>query len=329
MSGRAAAFMHRACLYGSDEQFLAMAMPFLDAGLAAGEPVLAVTTPANLELINTALGARGTNVDYAESAFFGRRPAQRVAAFHRYWKRHSSADHPVQVRVIAEPVWAGRSSREIAAWTRMEAALNVALAPTTISMICPYDRRIVPAAILASASSTHPEQVDGARSRPSPEYADPAAFARTCDASPLPDPPASAAELRFAGDLRGLRRFVANRAAAHGLTGDRIGRLVYAAGEVATYVKNQPPGRAAVRVWEQPGAVVCDVRQARASSDSDPFLGLRPAELKPEPGDGLWLAGQICDWIEIRSTDESSTIRLHVASRHNEEMAQPGIRYPI
>jgi hypothetical protein len=87
-------------------------------------------------------------------------------------------------------------------------------------------------------------------------------------------------------------------------------------------------------MWEQPGAVVCDFRQTRASNDrasndSDPFLGLRPAELKPEPGDGLWLAGQICDWIEIRSGQDSGVIRLHVASRHNEEMAQPGVRYPI
>lgn len=329
MSGSTAAFTHQACIYGSDEQFLAMAMPFLEEGLDLGDPVLAVTTPANLELINTALGARGADVDYAESAFFGRRPAQRVAAFHRYWKRHTNGGAGSRVRVLAEPVWAGRSSREIAAWTRMEAALNVALATTAISMICPYDMRILLPTILANARSTHPQQVDGSQASACPEYGDPADFARTCDASPLPDPPASAAEVQFSGDLRGLRQFVASRATAHGLTSDRAGMLVLAAAEVATYAKTQSPGNATVRMWEQPGAVVCDFRLPRAASDGDPFLGLRPAELEPEPGDGLWLAGQICDWIEIRSDDASSTIRLHVASRHNEEMAQPGIRYPI
>src|ERR1700726_4201016 len=81
------AFAHSACVYGSDQEFLAMAVPFLADGLARGEPVLAVTTPANLELVNSALGARGSEMAYAESAFFGRRPAQRIAAFHRYWKR--------------------------------------------------------------------------------------------------------------------------------------------------------------------------------------------------------------------------------------------------
>jgi hypothetical protein len=38
-----------------------------------------------------------------------------------------------------------------------------------------------------------------------------------------------------------------------------------------------------------PGAVVCDVRQARASSDSDPFLGLRPPNWSPSRAMG-------CGW---------------------------------
>jgi hypothetical protein len=329
VNGIAAAFTHRTCIYDSDQQFLSMARPFLEEGLIHGDPVLAVTTPANLELVSAALGQRGVDVDYAESAFFGRRPAQRVAAFHRYWKRHTDDRGGTTVRILAEPVWAGRSSREIAAWTRMESALNVALAPTTISMICPYDARIVPATILASAQRTHPQQVDGEHTSACPDYADPAEFARSCDAVPLPAPPAAAVGFEFAGDLRELRRFVASRAAAHGLSAARAGMLVLAAGEVGTYLKNLPPGTATVRAWEEPGALVCDFRQARDSRASDPFLGLRPAELEADPGDGLWLAGQLCDWTEIRSGEDSSVIRLHVASRHNEETAQPGVRYPI
>jgi hypothetical protein len=306
-----------------------MALPFFEEGLTLGDPVLAVTTPANLELVSAALGRRGVDVDYAESAFFGRRPAQRVAAFHRYWKRHAEDRGDTTVRILAEPVWAGRSSREIAAWTRMEAALNVALAPTTISMICPYDTRIVPATILACAQRTHPGRVDGEHTSVCPDYADPAEFARSCDATPLPAPPATAAGFHFEGDLRELRRFVTRRAAAHGLSAARADMLVLAAGEVGTYLKHLLPGTATVRVWEEPGAVVCDFHQARDSRAGDPFLGLRPVELEADPGDGLWLAGQLCDWTEIRSDEDSSVIRLHVASRHNEETAQPGVRYPI
>jgi len=78
-------FQHWACVYDDDQQLVDTAAPFLAAGLAAGQPVLAVTTRANLELIGAAMGERAGDVDYAESAFFGRRPPQRVAAFYRYW----------------------------------------------------------------------------------------------------------------------------------------------------------------------------------------------------------------------------------------------------
>ena len=113
--------------------------------------------------------------------------------------------------------------------------------------------------------------------------------------------------------------------------------LVQAGGEVATYLKSRGPRYATVLTWEQPGAVVCDFRQpAAGASDpcqpaaraSDPFLGLRPAELKAEPGDGLWLTSQLCDWMEIRSGADGCVVRLHVHSRRNEELAQPGISYP-
>jgi hypothetical protein len=333
-------FEHWACIYDDDKQFLQTAVPFLADGLELGEPVLAVTTPANLELLGTALGDRSGDLDYADSAFFGRRPPQRVAAFNRYWKGCGSARDGSQgsrrdsgdtgysgVRILAEPVWAGRSSREVTAWTRMEAALNVTLAPTSISMICPYDARTLDQDIVSGALRTHPVLVAGSHPSPSVHYADPAAFARSCDTGPLADPPSCAAAFEFDGDLRGLRRFIAGRAAAHGVAGDHADMLVLGVSEVGAYLKSRWPASAAVRVWEQPGAVVCDFRQPGASI-SDPFIGLRPAGLVPGDGDGLWLANQICDWMEIRSDADGCVIQLQVPSRHDQEMAaQPRIRY--
>ena len=60
-----------------------------------------------------------------------------------------------------------------------------------------------------------------------------------------------------------------------------------------------------------------------------PFLeSLRPAGLEARPGDGLWLTGQICDWMDISSGIHGGTIRLQVPGRHNQEIAQQGVRYP-
>jgi hypothetical protein len=332
----AGTFQHRACIYEDDREYLETVVPFLAEGLAFGEPALAVTTPANLELIGAALRKRAGEVDYAESAFFGRRPPQRVAAFYRYWRTHAAArqgengQHPAgraRVRILAEPVWAGRSAREIAAWTRMESALNVALASTSISMICPYDARSLGPDLVADAECTHPALITGERSGPSARYIDPAAFARARNADPLAEPPADATALAFDGDLRALRRFISDRAAEYGVEGDRAEMLVLAVSEVGAYLKRQPPGSASVRTWEQPGAVVCDFRQP-GGSIRDPFLGMRPAELEPGDGDGLWLTNQICDWMEIRSGDDGCAIQLQVPSRHDQELvAQPAIRY--
>ena len=285
-------FRHWASIYDDDRQLLETAVPFLAAGLAAGEPVLAVTSRANLELIGAALGQRAGDVDYAESAFFGRRPPQRVAAFNRYWTRHAAAGR--RVRILAEPVWAGRSAREVAAWTRMESALNVALAAASISMICPYDTRTLGPDIVAGALRTHPAQITREELSPSGDFTDPAQFVRSCDTGPLAQPPAGVAQFGFDGGLRALRQFIASRADAYGVAGDRAELLILAVSEVGGYLKNQGPGTAAVRAWEQPGAVVCDFRQP-GTSISDPFLGLRPASLQPGAGDGLWLATQICD----------------------------------
>jgi hypothetical protein len=326
-SMEARTFDHQACLYGSDRQFLEMALPFLETGLANGEPVLAVTTPANLELISSALGTRAHDVDYAESAFFGRRPPQRMAAFHRYSQRHARRRDGAQVRILAEPVWTGRSAREIAAWKRMESALNVTLAETSIFMICPYDTRITGPGIVDSARHTHPALAQGPDAIPSPDYADPAAFASESYSRQLPEPPDGAAAFEFNGNLRSLRQFLASRAAAHGLADDRSDLLVQAAGEVGTYLKYLDPGRVAVRTWEQAGAVMCDFSQP-ATSFRDPFLGLRPAGLEASPGDGLWLTGQICDWMDISSGIDGGTIRLQVPGMRNEETAQQGVRYP-
>jgi hypothetical protein len=209
----------------------------------------------------------------------------------------------------------------------MESALNVALAPASISMICPYDTRTLDPGIVADAFRTHPARITGSDLSASAEFADPAQFVRSCDTGPLAQPPAGAAEFGFDGSLRALRRFIASRVDAYGVAGDRAEMLILAVSEVGAYLKNQGPGTAAVRAWEQPGAVVCDFRQP-GTSITDPFLGLRPASLEPGAGDGLWLANQICDWMEIRSGAEGCAIQLQVPSRHDQEMvAQPGIGY--
>lgn len=307
------AWTHHAALYDDDESFLAMALPFITDGIAAGEPVLATTTSANLDLLHAHLGADADKVDYAESAYFGRRPPQRAAAFERYWRRHEASCPPGsgrRARVLAEPIWTGRSAREVTDWKRMEAGLNVVLADTRMWMICPYDTRVVPDHIADAALRTHPVNAVGTRYEPSDMFVDPGTFARELGDDAAPGPPPDDAARVAAADLHGLRAFAKEQATAHGLEGDAAALLVTVVNETATYL-GAPSAHAAI--WPAGGSIVCDLRPAgSARADDDPFAGFRAPELgQPRPADGLWYARQVTDHLDLYSGPESRVARIH------------------
>jgi hypothetical protein len=299
-------------MYESTKDFLEMAVPFVDGGLALGEPVLVVSTPANLELLSGALWARSHQVDYLDTAQIGQRPAQRIAALYQYWCRHGSATRGNRVRVLAEPVWMGMSPRQVIARKRLESSLNEIFADTNIWMICPYNTRVVEAEIVADARRTHPARIVGDTAEQCHEYMEPAQFFRAHDA-PLPEPPPDAALLVFSGDFYDLRRFVATRAAAHRLTGRRITMLAAAAHEVVTYLTENGPDQMAVRVWAQPGEIHCEVHQP-GGNVTDPLIGFRPPSLPSQAGDELWFPRLVCDFVDIHSTETACTVRLSIST---------------
>ncbi|MFB9909617.1 anti-sigma factor RsbA family regulatory protein [Allokutzneria oryzae] len=321
-----AAFVHQACFYGSNDEFLAMAVPFVEDGLARNEPVLAAVTAANIDVLNEALGSCADDVEYADTAYFGRRPPQRVASFDRYWKRRSTpaAEH---VRILAEPVWFGRSRQEVVEWKRLESGLNSILAATNIWMICPYDTRVVDPAIIADARRTHPAHVQGHAAHTCPEFVEPQEFAARCDADPLPPPPARAAALPFTGDLRSVREFATTQADVLGLTGGAISLWTVAVGEIAGYVASHGSGRAAVRVWAHRGNLVCEVHDPGGRLP-DRFLGYRPPAVEPEPGDELWFPFQVCEHVDIRSGAAGYTVRLHFPGPRSEQTLLAAIGSP-
>ncbi|QUQ67553.1 MEDS domain-containing protein [Kutzneria sp. CA-103260] len=293
----ASGLRHQGCLYGSDAEFLAMAVPFVRDGLARGEPVLVATTSANLELLHEAMGPEADGVDYAEAAYFGRRPPQRATAIHEYWNRHHEA-----VRVIAEPMWTGRSRREIEAWQRMEAGLNVVLADADIRLICPYDTRIVAPGIAEDACRTHPELVVGAAAGPSPQFMAPADFVRTHRTAGALD--VAADVFHFDGDLAAVRRYVLDRATPLLRSEDDVATFGIAVGESITYLLGH--GVTCVSVWVRAaaGRVVCTLHSDQSLA-LYPFVGFRH-------GDALWLTNQICEWLDVSSDAGGCTVELAV-----------------
>ncbi|WP_436756731.1 anti-sigma factor RsbA family regulatory protein [Streptosporangium sp. V21-05] len=310
--------IHQAAVYDSDGRFLAMALPFVRDGLAKGDPVMVATTSANLELLGGALGRDGRLVDYAETAFLGRRTVERATAFHRYWQRRGpEAPRGGHVRILAEPVWAGRAPADVRAWQRMESGLNLLLRATNVWMICPYDERTADPGVVAAARRTHPTlSEDGVSMTSCPEYADPAGFIGECDSFPPLEPPGDSAAARVE-TLHALRLFVTGHASFMGLSHDRAKLLSVAAYEVAALLG--PP--VTVRMWERLGAITCHVDR-RGGRVADPVAGFLPPGSVAGPGDGLWIARQLCDRLDIHNDQGGCVIQLHVPSARAEESRQ-------
>jgi transcriptional regulator with XRE-family HTH domain len=163
---------HRALLYASDEEYLASATPFLADGVERAECVVAVVASRAGGLLREALGDDARQVEFWDSAEWYGSPKR---ALHDYRSlvaaRFGAGAH--WVRVLGEPVWAGRSESEIIEWTRYESLINLSLAAAPASILCPYDSRHVPAAVLTRARQAHPELLADGAATASHEFLDP------------------------------------------------------------------------------------------------------------------------------------------------------------
>jgi transcriptional regulator with XRE-family HTH domain len=165
-------FDHRVLPYGSDEEYLAAAIPFFDEGMERSDCLLAVTTEDQIEVLRDSLEDRADNVEFGDSADWYRSPGAALNGYRAFVneKREAGA---VWIRILGEPVWAGRSDAEITAWTRYESLLNLSFASSPATIVCPYDTRSLPEEVVADALRTHPSVAHGTEATASPAYRGP------------------------------------------------------------------------------------------------------------------------------------------------------------
>jgi anti-sigma regulatory factor (Ser/Thr protein kinase) len=307
-----AGFRHEALMYSGDAQFLAGTTKFIFDGLAAGEPILVVERPEKAALLRAELGRDAASVQFADMLEVGANPARIIPAWQDFVARHGGPGRPV--RGIGEPIWRERGPAELTECQRHESLLNVAFAPgVEWWLLCPYDTVALPPIVIDEARRSHPFVWVGAAHRESEDYRGHGAAAAMFDA-PLSAPPPQHHELAFgSGGLTGLREFVAGHARQAGLGADRIGNLVLAASEVAANSILHGGGRGVLRLWREPDAFVCEIR------DNGQFN--RPLVDRERPAKdvaasrGLWLANHLCDLVQIRSLPSGTVVRLSVRHR--------------
>jgi transcriptional regulator with XRE-family HTH domain len=166
---------HRLLTYGSDEEFLAGAIPFIAEGLERSESLLAVVTEPKLGLLREILGNRPDRVELADWADWYRSPNEALGRYGEFVTQKFEAG-AAWVRVVAEAAWAGETDAEIATWTRYESLVNLAFASSPVTFTCTYDERSFPADVVDDARRTHPQLTQGSDGTANPAYREPADF---------------------------------------------------------------------------------------------------------------------------------------------------------
>jgi anti-sigma regulatory factor (Ser/Thr protein kinase) len=297
-----AEFRHEALFYAGPEAFLDRVTPFVEEGVAAGEPVMVAVQSAKLHALERRLGAAAERVEWVDMGDIGHNPACIIPAWSDFVAGRSGP-----MRGVGEPIWPGRSPAELVECQCHEALLNTAFAGADgFHLLCPYDSVHLDRDVIAEAERSHPwvGASESARYR-GPNGAPPQLSA------PLPAVPAGVAEHRIVWEsLPEIRALVAEHARAAGVSEERAGDLVLAAHEVATNSIRHGGGEGLMRVWHEDDTVLCEVRD-RGRLD-EPLAGRARPELDEGGGWGLWLANQLCDLVQLRTLPEGNVVRLHL-----------------
>jgi anti-sigma regulatory factor (Ser/Thr protein kinase) len=299
-------FEHEALFYRGDEDFLAGLLPFVREGLERDEAVVVAEPRPRLELLRDALGDDAPAVEFLDMAEIGANPARIIGVWADVLDRHTGAGR--RLRGVGEPAFPGRRTAELVECKLHELLLNHAFdGGPGWRLLCPYDQDHLPRAVVQGALHTHPVRSTSSTRLASDAYA--SGGHAPAFAEGLPEP--ADAVLRGVygpGDIPATRRTVAQWARSCGLPEDRVEVLELAASELATNSVRHGGGSGTVAMWLDNGAAV--VQFTDSGTLVDPLSGRLTPALDSEGGRGLYLVNQLCDLVQVRSSDRGTTVRV-------------------
>jgi anti-sigma regulatory factor (Ser/Thr protein kinase) len=304
-----ATFHHEALFYEGDDEFVDRCRAFVEEGLDRGEPVLVMVGSRKLELLRQALGARAEEAHFADMEVVGRNPARIIPAWGRFVTDHARGDEGgVAMRGIGEPIWADRRPDELVECQLHESLLNLAFAAAdSFRLICPYDTSALPAEVIAEARRSHPIVSTAGSAESCGDYCGIDQVAARFHED-LAEPPADADEIRVTVDgLRDARELVRRRAEEAGL-GQRADDFVLAVNEVLSNSLYHAHEAGSLRIWNEPDGLVCEVRDT--GRIAQPLVGREEPAIGQVGGHGVWLVNLVCDLVQVRSSEQGSTVRM-------------------
>ena len=304
-------FRHEALFYSGEDGLPAGTLPFVTEALAGRRT-----------------GARGRRRAARGAAQARARRGRRARALRRHARARaqSGPGDPGVARVRRRArrrrapgarASANRSGRGAATQSSTSASAtrrcsNVAFAyGPAWRLLCPYDLDELDAEQIRAARVTHPalmHEGDQPSQRRLPAAA-PRAERLHRRAARARRPSARSSRSPFAGWAR-CAAWSSRAGRAGGAGREAREDLVLAVNELVTNSVQYGGGGGTLRIWSEPDALVCDVRD-RGYID-DPLVGRMPPPLDQHGGRGLWLVNQLCDLVQIRSTPNGTVVRVRM-----------------
>lgn len=297
---------HEVGFYRTDEEFAALIVPFVEEGLAAGEPIILGYDERKTSLLHRWLPDAGAATFITDRSLYST-PARAISAYWKLFEAHTAAG-ATAIRIAGDVPHEGNGGR-FAGWDRYELAANTVWNRFPVASRCLYDARTAPARVLDAAERTHPQIVlPSGGHQPSIRYQDAALF------TPLPPDPHPIERSVPAIEMnnptpRQTRRAITS--IGHGrLPGMTLQDLQIGVSEAISNARQHGRPPVTVRIWAATGQLVIQVHDA-GPGPADPMAGLVPRHDRPDLVEiGLWIIHMLAlDAALIRSRD-GFTVRL-------------------
>jgi hypothetical protein len=282
---------HEAGFYGSDTEFAALIVPFVEEGVAAGEPVIIGYDDRKAHLLRSWL-ADPSAVEFTGDQSLYATPAGAIATYRRRFESHVAMGAG-QIRIAGDVPHPG-NGRRFEGWDRYECAVNTVWEDFPVWGRCLYDTTTAPPAVLDIVERTHPRLVSpSGQRRASGRYQETPVF------EPLPAVPDPLEASTPLAELTGRPAADARHALA------QIGR-----GRIADTTLTD-------LIIGASEAVSNALRHGHDTGPgpADPLAGLVPAAHgTAEPGLGLWVMHQLDVETALIHTGDGFTVRLRAGT---------------
>ena len=301
-------FEHPALFYRDQRDYLAAMMRFVSNGIDAGEPVMVAVPTNNLNLLRSGLGSDADDIEMHDMTVAGRNPGRIIGdVLLGFAAKHAGR----RVRIVGEPIWAGRDATEYPACAQHEALINAAFEGIDATILCPYNTSELDPEVIADAKRTHPTLWTDRDRWTSDAYDDAIATAESFNLPLAPEPTSAVTLSIYPSNPNETRRFTASFALAVGLSVDRVADAVLVVDELVSNTIVHGGGYGRLAAWTDDKRIVFEVSDA--GYIKDPLAGRRPVRLDQVGGRGLMLVHRLSDLVRIHTTPEGTAIRSYIA----------------